>query len=189
MDSDNSTDEEENIKIITIPEPIKKQKREKKKEEKEKKVRVVTHTKAWMNEITEKEMTTETQMHLLLQPFDPQNKKQFFIYSQIRQKINGYKHQDILKEKLNNELFVDTSFVVRLLVDSQLKCFYCREEVDLLYKTVRDPKQWTLERVDNDYGHNKGNVEISCLSCNVKRRTMYYEKYRFTKQMVFVKET
>jgi hypothetical protein len=187
MDTDYSIDEEDNIKTIIIPTTTKKQKGEKK--EKEKKVRVVTHTKAWINEIADKDLTSDAQIYLLLQPFDPQNKKQFFMYSQIRQKINGYKHQDILKNKLNHDLFVDTSFVVRRLVDSQLKCFYCRETVDLLYKTVRDPKQWTLERVNNDYGHNKGNVEISCLSCNVKRRTMYFEKYRFTKQTVFVKET
>ena len=187
-----STDEEcireaEDVKTIFLPTTTKKTKGEKK--EKEKKDRVITHSKIWMNEIKDEDLSTDTQMTLLLQPFDPKNKKQFFIYSQIKKKINGYKHQDILKEKLNTMNLVDTSFVVRLLLDSQLQCFYCKEPVNLLYKTVRDPKQWTLERVDNNYGHIKENVEISCLSCNIKRRTMYFEKYRFTKQTIFVKET
>jgi hypothetical protein len=190
-----STDEEcireaEDVKTILLPTTTKKSKNPKgEKNEKEKKDRVITHSRTWMNEIKEEDLTTDSQMTLLLQPFEPKNKKQFFIYSQIKQKINGYKHQDVLKNKLDAMKLVNTSFVVRLLVDSQLRCFYCKEPVNLLYKTVRDPKQWTLERVDNDYGHNKGNVEISCLSCNIKRRTMYFEKYRFTKQTIFVKET
>jgi hypothetical protein len=79
--------------------------------------------------------------------------------------------------------------VIQLLLTSQLRCFYCREDVLLLYEIVRDPKQWTLERVYNTKGHNKDNVEICCLSCNIKRRTMYHEKYKFTKQITFQKET
>ena len=52
-----------------------------------------------------------------------------------------------------------------------------------MYEYVREPKQWTLERLDNAYGHNKNNVVISCLSCNIRRRTMASEKYVQTKQM------
>ena len=47
-------------------------------------------------------------------------------------------------------------------------------------------KQWTLERIDNGMGHNKDNVEIACLLCNLRRRTMYHERYVFTKQMMNV---
>ena len=39
--------------------------------------------------------------------------------------------------------------------------------------------EWTIERIDNSIGHNKGNVEISCLNCNLRRRTMHYERYLF----------
>jgi hypothetical protein len=52
---------------------------------------------------------------------------------------------------------------------------------------VREPQQWTLERMDNDFGHNEGNVVIACLSCNLRRRTMHYERYLFTKQLNIVK--
>ena len=42
----------------------------------------------------------------------------------------------------------------KLLLESKMKCKYCRESVFLLYKEVRDPKQWTLDRIDNNFGHN-----------------------------------
>jgi hypothetical protein len=57
----------------------------------------------------------------------------------------------------------------------------------ILYEHVREPKQWSLERIDNDYGHNKNNVEIACLSCNLRRKTMYHERFIFTKQLNIVK--
>jgi len=58
----------------------------------------------------------------------------------------------------------------------------------VLYKSVREPKQWSVERINNDYGHNKNNVTIACLSCNLSRRTMYHERYRFTKQLIIDKK-
>jgi hypothetical protein len=95
--------------------------------------------------------------------------------------------QDIQKDKYDEEKFVDFYFVVSLLLDKELKCFYCKESVYLFYNFVRENKQWTLERINNDQGHNKDNVEIACLHCNLRRRTMYYERYVFTKQLNIVK--
>ena len=40
---------------------------------------------------------------------------------------------------------------------------------------------------DNKIGHDIGNIEIACLSCNLKRKCMYHERYVFTKQMKIVK--
>ena len=56
----------------------------------------------------------------------------------------------------------------------------------MIYEEVRDPKQWTLERIDNTRGHNSDNVEIACLTCNLRRRTMYHERYILTKQMCHI---
>ena len=106
---------------------------------------------------------------------------------QIQNKISSYKMQDIQKDKYDEEKFVDFYFVVSLLLDKELKCFYCKESVYLFYNFVRENKQWTLERINNDQGHNKDNVEIACLHCNLRRRTMYYERYVFTKQLNIVK--
>ena len=66
---------------------------------------------------------------------------------------------------------------------SNMICYYCKEETMLMYEYVREPKQWTLERLDNSFGHNNDNVVISCLTCNLRRKTMASERYIKTKAM------
>jgi hypothetical protein len=110
-----------------------------------------------------------------------------FIQQQIRQKLGGYKAQDIKKNKYDETLFIKQDRVLQLMIESENQCFYCKEAVHVLYENVREPKQWTLERMDNDHGHNDGNVVIACLSCNLHRRTMHYDRYLFTKQLTISK--
>jgi hypothetical protein len=105
------------------------------------------------------------------------------IKKQIHQKIMGYKYQD-----LNNKLFDEIKFVsfdkvIELLHLSKLTCFYCQSPVQILYDYVRESNQWTLERLDNHFGHNHDNLVISCLKCNLRRRTMYHERFLYTKQI------
>ena len=56
-----------------------------------------------------------------------------------------------------------------------------------MYKNVREYRQWTLDRINNDNGHNKENVVICCLECNLKKGTINDEKFKFTKQMRIIK--
>jgi hypothetical protein len=109
------------------------------------------------------------------------------IHRQINYKIHSYRSQDLKKSLYDESKFVDYTYVMELLREKQLLCFYCREPTSLMYETVREGKQWTLDRIDNSFGHNRGNVEIACLTCNLRRRTMYHERYVFTKQMTRVK--
>jgi hypothetical protein len=69
-----------------------------------------------------------------------------------------------------------------------MKCIYCSEEVFILYERVRETKQWTLDRINNDIGHNSGNLVIACLECNLKRRRTNKDAFMFTKNMVIVRE-
>ena len=108
---------------------------------------------------------------------------------QIQSKITGYKSQDLTKKIYELDKFVNLPFTTSLLIQSNLKCYYCKDDVKVLYEHVREPKQWTLERICNDFGHNMGNVEIACLSCNLKRRTMYHERFIFTKQLNIIKQS
>ena len=103
--------------------------------------------------------------------------------SEIKNKINSYRSQDIIKKLYQENIFVDLEHVIKILFESKLDCFYCKKKVNIIYENVREPSQWTLERIDNSFGHNKDNVVIACLSCNLKRRTMYHERFVFTKQM------
>ena len=118
---------------------------------------------------------------------DDPNLSQIEIRRQINYKIHSYRSQDIKKNKYDESLFVNYDYVVSLLREKNMKCFYCKENVMLLYNAVREDKQWTLDRMDNSKGHNRGNVEIACLLCNLRRRTMYHERYVFTKQLNVVK--
>ena len=105
----------------------------------------------------------------------------------IKTKIAGYKAQDMTKTLYDPALFISYDQTVASLVKSDLQCFYCRCQVQLFYEYVREPKQWSLERIDNARGHNTDNVEIACLECNLRRKTMYHERFVFTKQAIIVK--
>tara|TARA_Y100000389_G_scaffold193680_1_gene222719 strand:- start:1144 stop:1629 length:486 start_codon:yes stop_codon:yes gene_type:complete len=104
---------------------------------------------------------------------------------EIKKKINGYRNQDIKKDKLN--IIISYEETLEKLVESQLKCYYCKEKVCIIYKKIREPKQWTLDRLNNNIGHNKENTVICCLDCNLKRRVKNHEDFKFTKQLIIKK--
>jgi hypothetical protein len=144
------------------------------------KERKITTTSQWV--FTEDDLLPENQIHHLTLSNSPRSK---LFQSLIRKKISSYRSQDIEKGIYNVSNFVDFDDVMQLFQNS-ISCFYCREPVLLAYYYARDPKQWTLERIDNANGHNKGNVTIACLRCNLRRRTIHYERYLATKQMMVV---
>jgi hypothetical protein len=111
-----------------------------------------------------------------------------FIHQQLKHKLYGYYYQDLKKKKYSEELFIKLENIVKLLIDCKFNCYYCKNKVQVLYQHVREASQWTLERIDNEFGHNEGNVVIACLQCNLKRKTMYHERFVFTKQIKIVKE-
>tara|TARA_A100001015_G_scaffold240038_1_gene273585 strand:- start:168 stop:695 length:528 start_codon:yes stop_codon:yes gene_type:complete len=166
----------ENKKIIVL------EKNEKKIiKEKPKKKRVCTMNENWLKAIKELEELDEKTMQNFMEQEEKSLKKT--ILSQIKAKIQGYASQDKEKKLYCQEKFVTLNDVITLLKESNHICYYCKEETQIMYEYVREPKQWTLERLDNSFGHNNDNVVISCLSCNIRRRTMASEKYVQTKQM------
>jgi hypothetical protein len=110
------------------------------------------------------------------------------IQQHITQKLNGYKAQDVKKGFHDPDKFADVEYVIQMLEESSNFCYYCKDSVQVLYENVREPKQWSLDRIYNNQGHNKGNLVIACLKCNLSRKTMYHERYAFTKQLVIVKQ-
>jgi hypothetical protein len=162
----------------------------KKIEEKEKRRRIITETDKWQDYLKETDFYKESQLQLLSSLEGSsleEEKKIHFLREQIRQKIYNYYSQDMKKQLYNPENFVTLEYILQKLKDCNLDCYYCREPVYIWYEIAREPKQWTVERIDNTIGHDMGNIEIACLSCNLKRRCMYHERYIFTKQMRIVK--
>ena len=182
-------------KIIFEPNPTTTTK--KKIEKKEKRKRIITETNKWNNYFKNKEtdFNKDVQLQLLsslknsdkYKSSEEEDKKIHFLREQIRQKIHNYHAQDMKKQLYNPDNFITLEFILEKLKDCNLDCFYCREPVFIWYEIAREPKQWTVERIDNKIGHDIGNIEIACLSCNLKRRCMYHERYIFTKQMKIVK--
>ena len=105
------------------------------------------------------------------------------IKNQISNKLSGYKQQDIMKKVFDKDKIIKMNEIIEKLKISELKCHYCNENVYLLYKLVREMKQWSLDRIDNNIGHTCENVFISCLECNLKKRTKNSDSFLFTKQL------
>jgi len=108
-------------------------------------------------------------------------------FSQLEVKLNSYKQQDNIKKRYDEVAFIKTIEVIDKLYECGLKCHYCNEKTYILYDLVRETKQWTLDRINNDIGHNADNVLISCLDCNLKRRRTSKDAFLFTKQLNIVK--
>ena len=77
--------------------------------------------------------------------------------------------------------------MIEKIVKSKLQCYYCKCHMFLLYEIIRELKQWTLDRIDNNIGHNEENVVVCCLECNLKRRKMSQEKFIFQKNLTIIK--
>ena len=110
------------------------------------------------------------------------------IITQIEKKIRSYKQQDIDKKKLNNEKIINLKCIIDKLIETEIKCYYCKTEMYILYKNVRDLKQWSVDRINNDLGHNNDNFVLACLDCNLKRRCKSSDKFLFTKQLNIIKQ-
>jgi hypothetical protein len=174
------------------------------KKEKEKKMRVETTTWGLNND----DLAFKIQLELLRQIRDSldnksldnksldnklekdllNKKEQKMIISHIKTKLSSYKQQDILKKKFSESNFVSFSETINLLNDSNMLCYYCSCETYLLYEIVREMKQWSLDRINNDIGHNKNNLVICCLECNLKRRRTNKDAFFFTKNLKIVKQ-
>jgi hypothetical protein len=110
-----------------------------------------------------------------------------YVLREIDTKRKAYIYQDKHHEIYDPRFSITTDRIVELLVAAELLCFYCREICQVSYKEAMCRRQWTLDRIDNNYGHNDANVVIACLDCNLKRGTMDAERFRQGKQFTFRK--
>ena len=142
-----------------------------------------------MEQICEKDISHKKQLQMINQLFfgDLFDNKTI-IEKEIERKWQGYKQQDIKKGIYNSELIIKNEEIISKLVISKLKCFYCYKEIIVIYKNVREPTQWTLDRKDNNDCHSNENTLISCLKCNLQRRVTDLNKFTFTKHLRIKKE-
>ncbi len=110
-----------------------------------------------------------------------------FMKKEVERKIQSYKNQDIKKNKFHKEKLIKYEECLEKLVVSKLKCYYCKKNCLVYYENKLEQQQWTLDRLNNDIGHEKENVVICCYKCNIKRGRLNDEKFKFTKQLRVVK--
>ena len=111
-----------------------------------------------------------------------------FLEKEIERKKGGYQRQDIAKGRFCPGQFITTHQIIEKLIACDMLCYYCKTDVFVVYEMVREKNQWTLDRVDNDQGHNESNVVIGCLECNLKRRRTQQSAFTFTQQLSIVRE-
>lgn len=155
--------------------------------------RLATLTSSWKNNVaTEMISDIENQLEILRNIENQPNAP--FLKQLIARKLKSYTEQDSKKcfdisiAQNAQSSTISISETIQLLVESQLKCYYCHETTRFFYETVRDPQQWTLERLNNEYPHTKTNVVVACLQCNLRRRCINSERYQKTKQMTQVQK-
>ena len=125
-------------------------------------------------------------LHKLLNGTDFDEKK-YFIQA-LKTKLDSYKQQDKKKAYDDYDNFITLENIIDKLVAYNMKCYYCACETYLLYEIVREMKQWSLDRINNEIGHNKGNLIICCLECNLKRRRTNKDAFFFTKNLKITKK-
>jgi hypothetical protein len=107
---------------------------------------------------------------------------------EINKKIHGYKQQDKIKKHLDEIKFLTFESIINKMIECELKCRYCKCGMNILYDISREMKQWSVDRINNDLGHNIYNYHLACLECNLKRRRRTDEKFLFTKQLNIIKK-
>lgn len=113
---------------------------------------------------------------------------QSYIVGQIQKKLSSYANQDKQMNRYDIDEFISLNDVFKKIKDCENKCYYCNTNLLINYKYGREPKQWTLERKNNNIQHNDINCVIACLECNLKRRNTNYDAFQYTKQMKIVKK-
>ena len=140
------------------------------------------------NKETKEVLNSKSQIELLNKLYLEQKYSGIkFMKKEIERKLLSYKNQDIKKSKFNKEKLITYEECLEKLVVSKLKCYYCKKNCLVYYENKLEQQQWTLDRINNDIGHEKDNVVVCCYKCNIKRGRINDEKFKFTKQLRVVK--
>lgn len=108
--------------------------------------------------------------------------------NEMNHKLRTYKASDISRS-LPGSPDCSCEYICELMIENKCRCYYCHIDYLMLYKNKREPLQWSVDRIDNSRSHCEGNVVISCLQCNLKRRTRECKEFYDCKNMVVQKES
>lgn len=130
------------------------------------------------------------QIKLLNELFLDENlsKPHNYLKKELIKKLNSYLTQDKSKNIHEDTSQITYDDLIIKLIESKLKCYYCQDEVQIIYDKKLQKDQWTLDRLDNFQGHCNKNTVVCCLNCNIKRGRTNNKKFLFTKQLIIKKK-
>jgi biotin synthase-like enzyme len=88
--------------------------------------------------------------------------------TRMRRIIYNSKVVDARKKMLDLNNHVDLEYINQLQFESGSRCVYCLAKVSLNL-SAKNNHLLTLDRIYNEVGHIKSNVQIACFSCNMAR--------------------
>lgn len=98
----------------------------------------------------------------------------------IINKISSHKQTDI--KKFNKEGNITNEFINEQINNQNKKCYICEEEVLLENWKPYCCYQFSIDRIDNNYPHNKDNIKISCYYCNCRHYPKFTQHYKICSQ-------
>ena len=96
-----------------------------------------------------------------------------YINAKISEKLRAYKHTDTRVRR--NEGTISQEDAYALLLYTKGICEDCGRQCILHGWEFKDKKQFSFDRLDDDESHNKDNLRITCLECNVKKADEMYK--------------
>eukprot|EP00960_Hanusia_phi_P059719 764268-Hanusia_phi.AAC.1 len=87
----------------------------------------------------------------------------------IERKIQHYEFSDRCKN-FETDNYIDVKYVAHMISAQDKTCCICGCDLLLTHYKRRDPRQFSVDRLDSNLGHVKGNVQITCLRCNCSKK-------------------
>ena len=88
---------------------------------------------------------------------------------QIKKKIDSHLAEDKLKHR-DTKNYVDVEYIKDLYTKQAGLCERCECEMLTANYPKNCGRQFTIDRIDSNLGHVKGNVKILCWSCNCSKK-------------------
>jgi hypothetical protein len=91
------------------------------------------------------------------------------LIDQIEKRIINHKKADQRADRMEGD-YIDTEYI-QCLCESTPNCTVCNRELEYNNYKQFSSEVWSIDRLDNKKGHIKGNVRITCHSCNIHKKS------------------
>jgi hypothetical protein len=85
----------------------------------------------------------------------------------VSNKLTAHRSQDLKHNRqYKEEDYINSEWIKERLIKCSNRCEICQHELKLAGYEFRDPKQWSVDRIDNKIAHIMSNCHITCWNCN-----------------------